>query len=330
MEDQYCPRCRTTKYRNPSLKLMVNICGHTLCETCVDLLFIRGSGACPECGTALRRNDFRLQLFEDPLVEKEVDIRKKILKDFNKKEEDFESLREYNDYLEEIETIIFNLVNGVDTEATKRKIEQYKKVNRESITKNRSKLSKDEELIEYYLEHERVEAEARKQQQLLEEVEEKRKKKKDKESLIDDLMFSDMPASMIIASHKEHTAITRAEESKNIPKQAATAFSTGIKVGHGHHNVFVPIPKVEGILYSYTPLVMDTCGPPVPDLEHTGYLANVPQASSTQQAGGFQAIYSCQRALQEALCGLFFQCDVSPSPAPSSSSSDSHADMDIG
>ncbi|TST98543.1 CDK-activating kinase assembly factor MAT1 [Bagarius yarrelli] len=30
MDDQSCPRCKTTKYRNPSLKLMVNVCGHTL------------------------------------------------------------------------------------------------------------------------------------------------------------------------------------------------------------------------------------------------------------------------------------------------------------
>lgn len=40
--DQVCPRCKTTKYRNPSLKLLVNVCGHTLCESCVDLLFLKG------------------------------------------------------------------------------------------------------------------------------------------------------------------------------------------------------------------------------------------------------------------------------------------------
>lgn len=51
------------------------------CESCVDFLFIRGSNACPECGTALRRNNFRLQLFEDSAVEKEIDIRKKVLKE---------------------------------------------------------------------------------------------------------------------------------------------------------------------------------------------------------------------------------------------------------
>ncbi len=74
----------------------------------------------------LRRNNFRLQLFEDSVVEKEVDIRKKILKDFNKKEEDFATLNEYNDYLEEIETVIFNLTNGIDVEQTNKRIEKYR------------------------------------------------------------------------------------------------------------------------------------------------------------------------------------------------------------
>ena len=50
------------------------------CFNCVDVLFTRPSAACPECGTALRRSDFRVQQFEDLIVEKEVDIRKKIIK----------------------------------------------------------------------------------------------------------------------------------------------------------------------------------------------------------------------------------------------------------
>lgn len=43
MEDTICPRCKTTKFQNPSLKMMVNICGHALCESCVDLLFLKGN-----------------------------------------------------------------------------------------------------------------------------------------------------------------------------------------------------------------------------------------------------------------------------------------------
>lgn len=46
---------------------------------------IVGSGSCPECNVPLRRNNFRVQMFEDPMVEKEVDIRRRILRDYNKK-----------------------------------------------------------------------------------------------------------------------------------------------------------------------------------------------------------------------------------------------------
>ncbi|KAL1449215.1 hypothetical protein WDU94_000432 [Cyamophila willieti] len=114
MDDQECPRCKTTKYRKPTLKLMVNVCGHPLCEGCVDLLFLKGTGNCYECNQPLRRGNFKVQLFDDSNVEKEVEIRKKLLKEYNKVEEDFNSLAEYNDYLEEIEEIVFNLCNNIE------------------------------------------------------------------------------------------------------------------------------------------------------------------------------------------------------------------------
>ena len=85
----------------------------------------------------LRRNNFRHQLFEDSQIDKEVDIRKRILKDFNKKEEDFDQLSEWNDYLEMVEDIIFNLTNGVDILGTNKRIAEYKERNKDFITKNR-------------------------------------------------------------------------------------------------------------------------------------------------------------------------------------------------
>lgn len=51
------------------------------CDACVDAVFTRPTAPCPECGKALRRNQYRLQQFEDLDVEKEVDIRKRILKE---------------------------------------------------------------------------------------------------------------------------------------------------------------------------------------------------------------------------------------------------------
>ncbi|XP_022380708.1 CDK-activating kinase assembly factor MAT1 isoform X2 [Enhydra lutris kenyoni] len=187
MDDQGCPRCKTTKYRNPSLKLMVNVCGHTLCESCVDLLFMRGAGNCPECGTPLRKSNFRVQLFEDPTVDKEVEIRKKVLKIYNKREEDFPSLREYNDFLEEVEEIVFNLTNNVDLDNTKKKMEMYQKENKDVIQKNKLKLTREQEELEEALEVERQENE---QRRLFIQKEEQRQqilKRKNKQAFLDEL-----------------------------------------------------------------------------------------------------------------------------------------------
>ena len=51
------------------------------CDACVDAVFTRPTAPCPECGKGLRRNQYRLQQFEDSGVEREVDIRKRILKE---------------------------------------------------------------------------------------------------------------------------------------------------------------------------------------------------------------------------------------------------------
>lgn len=50
------------------------------CENCVEMLFARGSGSCVQCDTPLRKSNFRVQLFEDPTIDKEVEIRKKVMK----------------------------------------------------------------------------------------------------------------------------------------------------------------------------------------------------------------------------------------------------------
>lgn len=216
MDDQVCPRCKTTKYRNPSLKLLVNLCGHTLCESCADLLFLKGSGNCPECNVPLRRNNFRVQLFEDPKVEKEVDIRRRILRDYNKKEEDFGTVEEYNDYLEEIENIVFNLVNNIDLLNTNRKIEAYKKEHREQIMKNKNRLGREEYELECVLERERADEAHRKQELANIEVELKKKKLKEKEALIDELMASYENAAAIVDCYAKKVEQVE-EEAKIVP-----------------------------------------------------------------------------------------------------------------
>ncbi|XP_054278148.1 CDK-activating kinase assembly factor MAT1-like isoform X2 [Macrosteles quadrilineatus] len=306
MDDQVCPRCKTTKYRNPSLKLMVNSCGHALCESCVDLLFLKGSGSCPECNIPLKRSNFRIQLFEDSGVEKEVEIRKRVLRDYNKKEDDFATLREYNDYLEEIETIIYNLVNNQNVQEMNRKIDQYKKDNRDIILKNKIKIGKEELELEELLEEEKHVDELRKRELIKEEQELKKKKIKEKEALIDELMFSNADAKHILSTFAQNSLAAKEDENKpQLPK--ASQFSTGIKFSR-HNTGYAPIPRMEEAPpYVYTPLKLTIEGPSLPlwsDLE-SGFIDNTRAETLDQRAGGFTAKYACMRALQDSLDGLF-------------------------
>lgn len=307
MEDTICPRCKTTKFQNPSLKMMVNVCGHALCESCVDLLFLKGSGACPDCRIPLRRNNFRVQLFEDATVEKEVDIRKRVLRDFNKKEEDFATLREYNDYLEEIETIVYNLSNNIDIVNTNKRIEDYKRNNREQIQKSKNKMSREEYELEELLEIEKQNDKIRRNEIKHEEIEAKKKRLREKEALIDELMFSNANAKNIVETFAQNIKEVKEAETKAVPTKV-TQFSSGIQFGRQTQQTFLPVQIEEGPLYSYKSPIVFTDGPKLPldeQITTTGYNSHIRSENLQERAGGFVSNIACKRALQDAFAGLY-------------------------
>lgn len=297
--------------RSPVLKRYV-FCANVIeyPEITYFFIFFIGSGSCPDCKIPLRRNNFRVQLFEDPAVEKEVDIRKRVLKDFNKKEEDFSTLAEYNDYLEEVETIIYNLANNIDVINTNKRIEQYKKENKDYITKNKGKLGREEYELEEILEMEKQLEEQRKAEIKMEEVEAKRKKIQQKEALIDELMFSNANAQNIIATFEKTAKEAKLEEEQEVkpPPAKVSKFSSGIQFGKQATTGFLPIPTDEGPLFVYKPPVFVTDGPRPPTLEeilNDGYTNHVRAETEQERAGGFHSYVACMRALQDALAGLY-------------------------
>ncbi|XP_077212071.1 cyclin-dependent kinase-activating kinase assembly factor-related / CDK-activating kinase assembly factor-like protein [Tasmannia lanceolata] len=74
---------------------------------------------------------------------KEMSIRKRIGNIYNKREEDFPSLKEYNDYLEEVEDMVFNLIEGIDVAAIEAKIKIYEKENAEQIINAQARKAED-------------------------------------------------------------------------------------------------------------------------------------------------------------------------------------------
>jgi len=313
--DQCCPMCKTTKYRNPSMKLMVNVCGHALCESCVELLFAKGSGSCQECRIPLRRADFRLQLFEDASIDKAVDIRRRILRDFNKVREDFDDLRSYNDYLEMVEDIIFNLCNNIEVTETEKKVKDYKEKHQDQIAKNRHKVS-DEllELEDIMSEEKKVAEKARAAMEAAEKAE-KLQMAKNKEKLIDDLMFSDGDAGAIVADHQSQIAkdeATAAAEKSNVAKfssGADLAASRGLAPSSGGRGAPAPPVVAKGEKYVYEPLEFLVEGPDPPTESQVAkkkYGAHIRAAETKEVAAGYTENVAALRAVQEAMCGLYF------------------------
>uniref|UniRef100_A0A3Q2X5T3 CDK-activating kinase assembly factor MAT1 n=1 Tax=Haplochromis burtoni TaxID=8153 RepID=A0A3Q2X5T3_HAPBU len=295
MDEQGCPRCKTTKYRNPSLKLMVNVCGHTLCENCVEMLFVRGSSNCVQCDTPLRKSNFRVQLFEDPTVDKEVEIRKKVLKIYNKRDFDFPSLREYNDYLEQVEDIVYNLTNNVDVENTKLRMEQYQRENRDVIQRNKAKLTREQEELEELLLQEQQSNEQRRLEVLQEEQRQLQAKRKNKQALLDELVRCTRCMAVCMCNDKSSDAISELHYDRCSMSDRQTVS-------------LQPVTKIEDVLYHYRPLQVETYGPPVPELEQLGrlgYLNHVRAAVTQDTAGGYTSGLACYRAIQDAFSGLF-------------------------
>lgn len=149
--DDICPVCKSNRYLNPSLTFLINSeCYHTMCTSCVDRLFTSGPAPCPVagCHKTLRKRGFHTAFFGDLNIEREVDVRKRVAAVFNRRQDDFETLRDWNNYLESVEDLVFKIVEG--TPAMKKDAEEalkkYAEMNRMEIEANLEAEKEEEEM----------------------------------------------------------------------------------------------------------------------------------------------------------------------------------------
>jgi len=64
---------------------------------------------------------------------KALRARQRVTSVYNKRQGDFATLREWNDYLESVEEMIFNLTEGIDVAATEQKLNDYRRENATEI-----------------------------------------------------------------------------------------------------------------------------------------------------------------------------------------------------
>lgn len=196
--------------------------------------------------------------------------------------------------------------------------------------------------LEALLEEEKLLAEHRMLESTTFEKEEKLRKLKTKEALIDDLMFSDIDANAIVASHKSDAEKLENEEQNvledlakrkreilaettarlNMIKTHGTVplsrphFSTGIAAG-GTVSSFLPVPKkAEEVLFQYVKPEVFNNGPPTPGFEElvsisskdgsTPFGKMIRYPEKKEIAGGYHAEYEVRRALCEAFSDICF------------------------
>jgi CDK-activating kinase assembly factor MAT1 len=194
--DDMCPVCKTIRYLNKDMEFLINPdCYHPMCSNCVNRLFNDGPNQCPYagCRTTLRRNNFRSAFFGDLTVEREVDIRRRVAAVFNRVEDDFETLRDYNDYLQMVEDLTFELVSG--DEATKARaktdLEAYEKQHKAEIDRNRKAGREADESARRRLTAEREAARQRRVDAAKEAEEERLERARSNEEALDQLARGD-------------------------------------------------------------------------------------------------------------------------------------------
>ncbi|KAG2734717.1 hypothetical protein G9P44_002723 [Scheffersomyces stipitis] len=207
-----CPICKTDKYLSPNMNFLINPeCYHKICESCVDRIFSLGPAPCPyaNCGKILRKNRFKKQIFDDLRIEREIDIRKRVGSVYNKTEEDFDDLREFNKYLETIENIIFNLNYGIDAEETEADLVKYEQEHKlEILEKNMRQSQKNADLAAYQEAMERLKQEKLRIQKQM-EVEDMEYQKQSQQDLLDKLTTGSASSTDEIIKQQQQNALKR-------------------------------------------------------------------------------------------------------------------------
>ena len=213
-----CPVCKSSRYLNPNMRFLVNPeCYHKMCESCVDRLFSTGPGPCPVagCGRTLRKARFRKQTFESLQVEREVDIRRRVAAIFNKRQEEFQDLLSYNNYLEDVEALTFNLINKVDVETTEAKLKAYAAQNAPVISKNAALERQESVDTEASFKAQKEQARLRREGARQEELDEKRERAEGRREIFDQIASGGDPDQ--IARDAQKVVLKKSTARRNAP-----------------------------------------------------------------------------------------------------------------
>lgn len=235
--EEQCPICKTLRYMNRNMIFLINPeCYHPLCNNCVDRLFENGPNQCPYigCHKTLRKKAFREPTFSDLNVEREVDIRRRVMAVFNRTEDEFEDLRAYNDYLNMVEDLIQDLTYGNEKErnAANTRLLAWEDEHRAEIERNKRHGDKMREATRRQLQNEQEAARRRRQDAARLEEEEKLAKAREREEQLDTLARAPAGSAgkIMLKKRGQHRKDVLAESEAAALRRAQAAASGGLSI----------------------------------------------------------------------------------------------------
>ncbi|KAJ7349266.1 CDK-activating kinase assembly factor MAT1-domain-containing protein [Mycena albidolilacea] len=301
-DDDQCPVCKSDKYLERKLRLLVSSCYHKMCESCIDRLFTLGPAPCPICNKVLRKLAFTPQTFEDLGVEKEIAIRRRVAKEFNKRLEDFSSLRDFNDYLEDVEDITFNLINDVDPIETESRIAAYREANAALTLLNSQREEAYILSLRQAEELERKEKELRAEEARREEEEERQEKESGRREILERLERADgADAAKVVQRSKRERAEKEASRKGVAPGKGAQALLRARMAAAAATAATKDTPHIpfQDDYYAYNDMFV---------LQHV-YVDPSSEAvrkdrEGIMRAGGYRVEEAWERAVRSAVAGL--------------------------
>lgn len=305
-----CKKCKSNEYTNKQLVMMINECGHPLCKNCVDNIFALNSGNCHVCQRVLRKNGFREQIYDDPLIDKETFLRRKLRKIYNLKLDDFDSLKEFGDYQERFETLVYNLVFETNVIETNAEIQAFEEKHKEKIDRNKRRLDEDQKWIDDQLRDEKqAKARISEHQETDARDKENATAVTDTRKIMDELRDSNVAAEVILDRERKKQIEKELEEKDEQEKRKRRNKEMLQTRKRAAENMsFNAVVRIAGRAYVHQPLELVINGPPMPSasqIESMGYLAHIRNAPSDLVAGGYTSALGCSRALFEARIDLF-------------------------
>lgn len=178
--------------KSSSRLLVSTLCGHRVCSFCLQRQLLSGPFPCPECKTVLARNSFRE--VKSSTFEKEIKIRKRLAKVFNKREKDFDDLEAYYKYEEWVEDIMYNIVHDIEKPKYEALVTQYKNDNQAFIIKRNQELEKEAADEKKRQKDEDFQRKIKERDDLIREIEEEKEKQKERERVLTKVQVGEITA----------------------------------------------------------------------------------------------------------------------------------------